>query len=61
MSCGFLADGVRSVVGDGSSFGISLRYVEEPQPLGTGGALKFARIASGGALLHAQRRRPHRH
>ncbi len=42
MSCGFLADGVRSVVGDGSSFGIRLRYVEEPKPLGTGGALKFA-------------------
>ena len=42
MSCGFLADGVRSVLGDGSSFGIRLRYVEEPQPLGTGGALKFA-------------------
>ncbi len=42
MSCGFLADGVRSVLGDGSSFGIRLRYVEEPKPLGTGGALKFA-------------------
>jgi mannose-1-phosphate guanylyltransferase len=42
MSCGFLAEGVRSVLGDGSSFGIRLRYVEEPQPLGTGGALKFA-------------------
>ena len=42
MSCGFLADGVKSVLGDGSSFGIRLRYVEEPKPLGTGGALKFA-------------------
>ena len=42
MSCGFLADGVRAVLGDGSDFGIRLRYVEEPQPLGTGGALKFA-------------------
>ena len=42
MSCGFLADGVRAVLGDGSSFGIRLRYVEEPRPLGTGGALKFA-------------------
>ena len=42
MSCGFLADGVRSVLGDGSAFGIRLRYVEEPKPLGTGGALKFA-------------------
>ncbi len=42
MSCGHLADGVRSVLGDGSSIGLRLRYVEEPRPLGTGGALKFA-------------------
>ncbi len=42
MSCGFLADGVRAVLGDGSQFGVRLRYVEEPEPLGTGGALKFA-------------------
>ena len=42
MSCGFLADGVRTVLGDGSDYGIRLRYVEEPHPLGTGGALKYA-------------------
>ena len=42
LSCGFLADGVRSVLGDGSAFGVRLRYVEEPEPLGTGGALKYA-------------------
>jgi mannose-1-phosphate guanylyltransferase len=42
MSCGFMADGVKSVLGDGSGFGIRLQYVEEPKPLGTGGALKFA-------------------
>jgi mannose-1-phosphate guanylyltransferase len=42
MSCGFLAAGVRNVLGDGSDVGIRLRYVEEPRPLGTGGALKFA-------------------
>jgi len=42
MSCGFLASGVRNVLGDGSRFGIRLRYVEEPRPLGTGGAAKFA-------------------
>ena len=42
MSCGFLASGVRNVLGDGSGYGLRLRYVEEPQPLGTGGALKFA-------------------
>jgi mannose-1-phosphate guanylyltransferase len=41
MSCGFLAAGVRNVLGDGSAYGIRLRYVEEPQPMGTGGALKF--------------------
>jgi mannose-1-phosphate guanylyltransferase len=42
MSCGHLASGVRNVLGDGSAFGVKLRYVEEPRPLGTGGALKFA-------------------
>ena len=42
MSCGHLASGVRNVLGDGTAFGIKLRYVEEPRPLGTGGALKFA-------------------
>lgn len=42
LACGFMADGVRSVLGDGSSLGIRLRYVEEPTPLGTGGALKYA-------------------
>jgi len=42
MSCGFLASGVRNVLGDGSGLGIRLRYVEEPRPLGTAGAAKFA-------------------
>ncbi|MDQ6817570.1 MAG: NDP-sugar synthase, partial [Actinomycetota bacterium] len=42
LSCGFMADGIRAVLGDGSGLGIGLRYVEEPSPLGTGGALKFA-------------------
>ena len=42
LACGFMADGVRGVLGDGSSLGVRLRYVEEPEPLGTGGALKYA-------------------
>jgi mannose-1-phosphate guanylyltransferase len=42
MSCGFLADGVRSVLGDGSQLGVKLRFVEEPEPRGTAGALKLA-------------------
>jgi mannose-1-phosphate guanylyltransferase len=42
MSCGFLATSVRNVLGDGSGYGIRLRFVEEPDPRGTAGALKYA-------------------
>src|SRR4030081_595363 len=42
MSCGFLADGVRAVLGDGSALGLRLRFVEEPEPRGTAGAVKLA-------------------
>jgi mannose-1-phosphate guanylyltransferase len=42
LSCGFMAERVRAVLGDGSGLGIRLRYLDEPEPLGTGGALKFA-------------------
>ncbi len=42
LSCGFLAGGVRAELGDGERYGLRLRYAEEPQPLGTGGALRYA-------------------
>ena len=42
ISCGHMAAGVRNVLGDGTAFGVKLRYVEEPTPMGTGGALKYA-------------------
>jgi mannose-1-phosphate guanylyltransferase len=42
ISCGFMASGVHNVLGDGSAYGMRIRYVEEPKPLGTGGAVKFA-------------------
>ncbi len=42
LSCGFMAEGVRTVLGDGEALGLRLSYLEEPEPLGTGGALKFA-------------------
>lgn len=42
MSCGFLATKVKEVLGDGSEFGVNLTFVEEPQPRGTAGALKYA-------------------
>jgi mannose-1-phosphate guanylyltransferase len=42
LSCGFLATSVRNVLGDGSQLGLRLRFVEEPEPRGTAGALKYA-------------------
>jgi mannose-1-phosphate guanylyltransferase len=33
---------MRDVLGDGETLGLRLHYVVEPEPLGTGGALKFA-------------------
>jgi mannose-1-phosphate guanylyltransferase len=42
MSCGFLATKLREVLGDGSDLGLRLRFVEEPDPRGTAGALKLA-------------------
>ena len=51
MSCGHLASGVRNVLGDGSALGVKLRYVEEPRPLGTGGALKYAEPLLGDRFL----------
>jgi mannose-1-phosphate guanylyltransferase len=42
MSCGFLATAVRNVLGDGSHYGLRLRFIGEPEPRGTAGALKYA-------------------
>jgi len=43
LCCGFGADGVRAVLGDGSRYGLRLQYVEESEPLGTAGPLALAR------------------
>jgi mannose-1-phosphate guanylyltransferase len=43
LCCGFGADGVRAVLGDGARHGVRLRYVAESEPLGTGGPLLLAR------------------
>jgi mannose-1-phosphate guanylyltransferase len=47
MSCGFLADGVRKVLGTGKVNGVTIRYVDEPEPLGTAGAVKLAQPVLG--------------
>jgi mannose-1-phosphate guanylyltransferase len=51
LSCGFRADKVRAVLGDGAAYGVRLRYAEEPEPLGTGGALKFCEEYLGERFL----------
>jgi mannose-1-phosphate guanylyltransferase/phosphomannomutase len=38
----YLADEIESYFGDGSHFGVSMRYVVEDTPLGTAGAVKMA-------------------
>jgi mannose-1-phosphate guanylyltransferase len=42
LCCGFRAERVRAVLGDGAAFGVALRYVDEDEPLGTGGAIRHA-------------------
>jgi mannose-1-phosphate guanylyltransferase len=42
LACGFLPDALQAILGDGSSLGLRLHYVVEPEPLGTGGALAYA-------------------
>lgn len=39
---GYMGEVVEDHFGDGSDFGASLSYSQEPEPLGTGGALKLA-------------------
>jgi mannose-1-phosphate guanylyltransferase len=42
MSMGYRADGLRSALDAAGHEGVTITYVEEPEPLGTAGAVKFA-------------------
>ena len=42
LACGFLPDALREVLGEGEEGGPRLRYLTEPEPRGTAGAIKFA-------------------
>ena len=42
LCIGYLGQQLRDHFGDGSRFGVAIRYSDEPQPMGTGGALKLA-------------------
>lgn len=42
LSLSYQPDKIEDLLGDGSEFGVNLRFVTEPSPMGTGGAYKFA-------------------
>lgn len=42
LACGFLPDRMREILGEGEPGGPKLRYLVEPEPLGTAGALRNA-------------------
>jgi NDP-sugar pyrophosphorylase family protein len=42
ISIGYLGERVKEYFGDGSKFGVNIKYMEEAKPLGTGGAIKQA-------------------
>lgn len=47
----YLAEQIEGHFGDGSGFGVSIRYSREPQPAGTGGAVKLALPLLDGSFL----------
>ena len=42
LSLSYQPDKIEDLLGDGSDYNVSLRYLTEPNPLGTAGAYKFA-------------------
>jgi mannose-1-phosphate guanylyltransferase len=42
LSLSYQPDKIEHLLGDGSDYGVKLRFVTEPSPMGTGGAYKFA-------------------
>ena len=42
LSLSYQPDKIELLLGDGSDFGVNLRFITEPSPLGTGGAYRFA-------------------
>ena len=49
FSCGYRPDALRAHFGEGDAAGVRLRYVVDPEPLGTAGAMKNAEDLLDGA------------
>ena len=50
LACGFLPDILREALGEEDRAGARIRYVAEPRPLGTAGAIRFAAESLGDEL-----------
>jgi mannose-1-phosphate guanylyltransferase len=50
LACGFMPETLREALGDGERSGMRIRYVAEPRPLGTAGAIRFAAAEIGESL-----------
>jgi mannose-1-phosphate guanylyltransferase len=51
LSLSYQPNKIEDIIGDGSEHGVKIRYVTEPNPLGTGGAYKFAAAESRKAMV----------
>ena len=51
LSLNYQPEAIEAVVGDGSDIGLRIRYVVEPHPLGTGGAVKYAARGVDGTIV----------
>ena len=51
LSLNYQPEAIERVVGDGSDIGLRIRYVVEPTPLGTGGAVKYASRGIDGTVV----------
>ncbi len=50
LACGFMPDALREALGDDERAGVRIRYVTEPEPRGTAGAIRFAADQLGDEL-----------
>ncbi len=51
LSLNYQPDRIEEVLGDGTDLGLPIRYVVEPAPLGTGGAIKYAARGLSGTII----------
>ena len=61
VTVAFLANAIKTYFGDGSEYGVSIIYADEPMPLGTAGSVLQRHGAPRRALPRHLRRRDHRH